>query len=228
MITTVIFDLDDTLYDEVDYCRSGLFAVAQCLWQSHPVLEVEGIFDAFWAEFNSGNRSKIFNNALKKLDISSDKKIIESLIEVYRLHQPSLSLPDDSRAVLENLSKNYTLALLTDGYLPAQQLKVAALGIERYFKSIMYTESLGREFWKPSPVGFEKLCATLESPYGKCVYVADNSKKDFIAPNSLGFWASIKIARPNRIHRFRTPAETARASHTIYRLDRLERLLERL
>jgi putative hydrolase of the HAD superfamily len=228
MISTVIFDLDDTLYDEVDYCKSGLQAVAQCLWQSHPVLEAEEIFDAFWTEFTSGNRGKIFDNALKKLGISSDKKIMESLIEVYRLHQPSLSLPDDSRAILENLSKKYILALLTDGYLPAQQLKVAALGIERYFKSIMYTESLGREFWKPSPVGFEKLCATLESPYEKCVYVADNSKKDFIAPNSLGFGASIKIARGNRIHRFRAPSKIARASHTISSLSQLERLLERL
>lgn len=228
MISTVIFDLDDTLYDEVDYCKSGLSAVAQCLWQSHHVLKVEEIFDAFWAEFNSGNRSKIFNNALKKLGISSDKKIIESLIEVYRLHQPNLSLPEDSRSALQNLSKKYTLALLTDGYLPAQQLKVSALGIEGYFKSIMYTESLGREFWKPSPVGFEKLCATLESPYERCVYVADNSKKDFIAPNSLGFGASIKIVRPNRIHRFRASTETARAAHTISSLAQLEGLLERL
>jgi FMN phosphatase YigB (HAD superfamily) len=28
MITTVVFDLDDTLYDELDYCRSGFRAVA--------------------------------------------------------------------------------------------------------------------------------------------------------------------------------------------------------
>ena len=29
MITTVIFDLDDTLYDEAEYCRSGFAAVAE-------------------------------------------------------------------------------------------------------------------------------------------------------------------------------------------------------
>jgi len=29
MITTVVFDLDDTLYDELDYCRSGFRAVAE-------------------------------------------------------------------------------------------------------------------------------------------------------------------------------------------------------
>jgi FMN phosphatase YigB (HAD superfamily) len=34
MITTVIFDLDDTLYDEIDYCKSGFMAVAEFLTSS--------------------------------------------------------------------------------------------------------------------------------------------------------------------------------------------------
>jgi len=34
MITTVIFDLDDTLYDEVEYRRSGFASVAEFLADS--------------------------------------------------------------------------------------------------------------------------------------------------------------------------------------------------
>jgi FMN phosphatase YigB (HAD superfamily) len=29
MIKTVVFDLDDTLYDELDYCKSGFMAIAE-------------------------------------------------------------------------------------------------------------------------------------------------------------------------------------------------------
>jgi len=29
MITTIVFDLDDTLYDEIDYCKSGFASVAE-------------------------------------------------------------------------------------------------------------------------------------------------------------------------------------------------------
>jgi hypothetical protein len=29
MLTTVIFDLDDTLYDEIDFCHSGFHAAAE-------------------------------------------------------------------------------------------------------------------------------------------------------------------------------------------------------
>jgi len=31
MITTVVFDLDDTLYDEIEYCKSGFAVVAEFL-----------------------------------------------------------------------------------------------------------------------------------------------------------------------------------------------------
>jgi FMN phosphatase YigB (HAD superfamily) len=33
MITTVVFDLDDTLYDEIEYCRSGFTSVAEFIVQ---------------------------------------------------------------------------------------------------------------------------------------------------------------------------------------------------
>ena len=43
MITTVVFDLDDTLYDEVEYCRSGFEAVAEFL-ANLPVRRPPGVF----------------------------------------------------------------------------------------------------------------------------------------------------------------------------------------
>lgn len=66
MITTVLFDLDDTLYDEVDFCRSGYRAVAAFL-SGVPNLtaspSAEEIFAAFWREFEKGNRDKVFDGA---------------------------------------------------------------------------------------------------------------------------------------------------------------------
>ena len=61
-----------------------------------------------------------------------------------------------------------------------------ALGIEKYFKFIVYTEQLGREGWKPSPAGLEKIMQTLKGKPENMAYIADNEKKNFIAPNKLG------------------------------------------
>jgi putative hydrolase of the HAD superfamily len=227
MITTVAFDLDDTLYDEIEYCKSGFAAVAKFLANLPDMPGAGHIFDAFWKQFAAGNRTKTFNAALEQLGARYDDKLIEKLVEVYRNHTPKIKLPQDSRVVLNQLSGKYILALLTDGFLPAQKLKVKSLGIERYLKCIIYTEELGRQFWKPSPAGFEKLMETLNAGAENIAYIADNPIKDFIAPNKLGF-STIQIIRPGRIHRESSDEASAAAKYVISQLTQLPAILERL
>jgi len=227
MITTLVFDLDDTLYDEVEYCRSGFSAVADFLASSPGRPCKDEIFDSLWEQFSSGNHTATFNAALNNLDLSYDSTAIKELIGVYRNHVPQIVLPDDSKEVLDSVSGKYKLAMLTDGFMPAQKLKVHALGIESYFQCIVYTEELGREFWKPSPVGFEKIAKELNEKPENMAYIADNEKKDFIAPNLLGF-TTIKLTRPAGIHR--TPAETAEAKpkYIIEKLGDLPEFISKL
>lgn len=224
MITTIVFDLDDTLYDEIEYCRSGFDMVGQTLADKISSTSKERFFEALWEQFTSGNHTKTFNAALEKLNVSYDDKLIKEMITVYRNHEPKLSLPDDSADILEKLSGNYTLAMLTDGFLPAQRLKVQALGIEKYFKFIVYTEELGREFWKPSPVGFEKIMESLNVEPQQMVYIADNEVKDFIAPNRLGI-RTIKLIRPAHIHMSTSPDPDAKPQYVIHSLGQLPTVL---
>lgn len=227
MIATVIFDLDDTLYDEVEYCRSAFASVAEFLANSPGSPSADRIFDCFWNQFKSGNRTKTFNAVLDELGIGYDDGLIQELVQVYRNHTPKISLPPDSRDVLRQLGAKYELALLTDGFLPAQQLKVRALGLEKYFEYIIYTEELGRECWKPSPAGFEKLIEALKVKPENIAYVADNAEKDFIAPNKLGF-LTIQIIRAARIHTDSAQEPAAAAQYVIYRIGELPALLEQL
>lgn len=223
---TVAFDLDDTLYDEVDYCRSGFAAVAEFISREREEISSDCVFDALWKQFAGGNRSRTFNAALDETGASYDDKFISELIDVYRQHKPKIKLPQESRDVLCMLLDRYTLGLITDGFLPAQRLKVQALGIEKYFECIIYTEELGREFWKPSSAGFEKLMERLNVKPETVVYVADNAKKDFIAPNKLGI-LSIQVIRPGRIHTELSDLPGAAARYVIHRLSELSPLLEK-
>ena len=224
MIKTVIFDLDDTLYDEIDYCKSGFRAVADFLVNLSKV-PAPDIFNALWNQFAAGNRKKTFNKTLNVIGIDYNNNLIQELINIYRNHVPEITLPTDSRKILNELSKKYTLTLLTDGFLPAQQLKVQALGIEKYFKCIIYTEQLGREFWKPSPVGFEKIMQICNANSENTASVADNEKKDFIAPNKLGC-KTIQLIRPARIHTSINRQSNAAAQCIIHQISELPELLE--
>ena len=227
MITMVVFDLDDTLYDEIDYCKSGFTSVADFLADRPGYPTAGRIFETLWKEFTSGNHKTTFNAALEQLGIQYDTALIDRLIEVYRNHTPNIKLPKESEDVLRKLSRRYSLALLTDGFLPAQQLKARALGIEKYFKCIIYTEQLGRKFWKPSPLGFEKILQTLNAKPQNSAFLGDNEKKDFIAPNKLGL-STIQIIRPARIHTEPAEKPNAAAQHLIHSLSVLPGLLEKL
>ncbi len=226
MITTVVFDLDDTLYDEIDYCRSGLAAVARFIVTFSTCPCADDAFACLWRHFLAGNRMRTFNAALDELGIAYDEHRIAQLVEVYRNHRPDIALPSDSRRTLDALTDRYTLALLTDGFLPAQRLKVQALGIEPRLEAIVYTEDLGRAFWKPSPAGFERLAQILATAPDRMAYVGDNEEKDFIAPNRLGM-LTIRVLRPRRLHRESSDQPDARATLETARIEDLPSLLVR-
>ena len=227
MITTVVFDLDDTLYDEIEYCETGFKTVAEFLAQLPETPSAGCIFEAFWKQFNSSNRKNTFNAALDDLGVSYDGNLIAELVNAYRNHIPTIKLTQDSQDVLSELVAKYTLALITDGYLPAQQLKVESLGIKKYFKCIVYTEQLGREFWKPSPAGFERIIQTLNTKPENMVYIGDNEKKDFIAPNRLGFF-TVQLLRPARLHTKVSPEPDGHAQYVIHEITQFPALLEGL
>jgi len=227
MITTVIFDLDDTLYNEIDYCKSGFRAVADYLHEKNQNIPAKQVCQALWAQFEQGNHSRIFNAGLDELGIEYNANFIKELVQIYRNHHPCITLPEQSKEILEQLKEKYTLALLSDGFLPAQQLKVQALDIESYFSAIVYTEQLGREFWKPSPVGYQKILDSLNIEAEQAVYVSDNPAKDFIAPNKLGM-TSIQLKNANGVHQNTPQTADASPKHIINSLNELPDLLEKL
>lgn len=227
MLNTVLFDLDDTLYDEVDYCRSGFKAVAHFLDDTLGRGQSTALFETLWRVFESGNRTTTFNEALAALELEADASLIRSLIRVYRNHKPNLRLPRDSRRILRELRSTYRLGLLTDGYLPAQKLKVRALKLQDCFEHILYTEHLGRAAWKPSPLGFERLLAEMNIPPHQAVYVGDNAAKDFLAPNRLGM-VSVQIHRPLGLHTAPPEHDRGAARYRLTGLDDLPGLLQSL
>ncbi|MBN2129103.1 MAG: HAD family hydrolase [Sedimentisphaerales bacterium] len=227
MITTVVFDLDDTLYDEIEYCRSGLLAVSQHISHLSDATASDLVFAVLWKHFTAGDRTRVFNAALDELHIPWDADLIGGLVDLYRTHVPTIALPPETRSALDELQETHALALLTDGFLPAQKLKVRALGIEDDFRAIVYTEELGRPFWKPSARGFELLLETLDVAASETAYVGDNAIKDFIAPNELGF-TTIQILRPARLHVGVSDLPHAAAGHKVHKIDQLPGLLRQL
>lgn len=196
-VQAVVFDLDDTLYLERDYVRSGFAAVAEELRRRHAA---PPDCDAWmWQEFLQGRRQGIFNALAERLGLPLSEEDIRGLVEAYRTHRPVIRAAPEAVQALAALKGRAKRGLLSDGFLPAQRLKLDAIGLADEFDAVVFTEEMGRQCWKPSPAGFERIAGELGVAHADCAYVADNPAKDFVAPNALG-WRSVQWRRAGQVH----------------------------
>ena len=165
-IDAVVFDLDDTLYAERDYVRSGFLATAP------------DKFEELWQAFLAGKPA--FDTVVPEQK--------EQALRVYREHMPDIALFPGVREMLVRIRRSgRKLGMITDGRPEGQRAKITALQLWDMFDEIIITDELGGiEFRKPNPRAFELMQQKIRIPFERMCYVGDNAKKDFIAPNHLG------------------------------------------
>lgn len=160
---------------------------------------VEGFFEIAWEEFEAGRRGDIFDRTLERLEAQPRDCSIPELVEVYRNHKPSISLAIDAKNCLDKLHGEVALALITDGPLASQQAKTEALGLDEWIGRWVFTAELGSGFGKPHPRAFEIVEDWSGYEGNACLYMADNPRKDFAGPKSLG-WKTVRIRRSRGIY----------------------------
>ena len=178
-IDAVIFDMDDTLYSEKDYVRSGYNKIAEAF------PEVPDLFEKLWSAFEAGKPA--IDCALEEAGaLTEDNKA--KAIQVYRFQMPDITLYDGVRGMLEEIRESgRKLGMITDGRPEGQRAKIEALGIGPLFHEIIITDELGGpEKRKPCEDAFALMKEKMDVPFGRMVYIGDNIRKDFIAPEKLG------------------------------------------
>ncbi len=157
----VVFDVDDTLYLERDYVRSGFDAVG--VWAAAE-LEVDGLGAAAWERFLAGRRGDVFDAVLQDLGIDPSPATIDAMVECYRSHRPRISVLSDAAALIERLHGQIALAAVTDGPLDSQRTKVEVLGVARWSELVVLTGEFGPGFGKPHPQRVRARGSTLRQP----------------------------------------------------------------
>lgn len=221
----LILDLDDTLYAERDYVRSGFDAVGR---YSARHLGHTDFGERCWHLFLDNRRERIFDDVLTELLGHADRNIISRLVDVYRNHSPQIALSDDAQRLLQRArADGAPLGLITDGHAVSQHAKLEALGLKQHLAAYVVTADLAGDRQKPHPAAFELLQQEL-GPAGHFAYIADNPAKDFLAPNALG-WLSIRIRRPEGIYsNDEAPSFNHEARGSITSLDEVNDLLRSL
>lgn len=220
----LIFDLDDTLYDERAYVLSGLRAVAD------------------WAEIRFGwpaarslnrmrrllaqhGRGKVFDLWLAAEGALPSRRLVKAAVTVYRHHDPKICLTATHRRMLQQLAKKWPLFLVTDGHKVVQTKKCLALGIAPLFSRLYITHRYGLVAAKPSIRCFDLIRRKAATDWRHMMYIGDNPAKDFVALNEVGA-ITIRVLTGQHAHDLADKGYDA--AHRIRRLADLPRLLDRL
>jgi HAD superfamily hydrolase (TIGR01549 family) len=169
----VIFDLDDTLYSEKEYVKSGYKAVSDYLGG--------GYEEKLWSFFEAGKPA--IDELLKELGRENEKA---ATLDVYRSHKPDIHLyPGVVEMIAYLKTQNIKVGIITDGRPEGQHNKLDALGL--VVDDVIITDELGGvQFRKPCDIAFRIMATRWRLNPADIVYVGDNPAKDFQAPQQLG------------------------------------------
>jgi len=187
MIKAVIFDLDDTLYQETDYVKSGFCAVAKEFGDS-------AVAERLFKLFSDDNK-----NVYQRAGFSEEE--CQRCIDIYRNHYPDIHLNKEDKSLLQKLKADgYKLGIITDGTPERQKRKIDALGLCGIMDNIIITDGLGGiEFRKPNPRSFELMRDFFGVRFDEMMYVGDNPEKDFYI-GSVYPITTVRIANHNSIY----------------------------
>jgi|LFRM01.1.fsa_nt_gb putative hydrolase of the HAD superfamily len=186
-IKAVIFDLDNTLYNEKEYIDNALLNVAHTFCNIKG-LNIKEVVYYLKNDLIINGTEEIFQRLLAKYNMNEDKSIIKKLITVYRNCNVSLNLYYDVIETLELIkSKGLKLGIVSNGFSYTQRNKINLLNIGSYFNTIIISgEWLPKDLWKPNKAPFELCFNNLGVKPQECLYVGDSYDKDIVGAYNAG------------------------------------------
>jgi putative hydrolase of the HAD superfamily len=210
MVRAVFFDLDDTLCGYWDACKVGLLRT----FTLHPVAgmspaETLSVWARVFRDFSSGlkssgwyarylisgepTRTEQMRLTLEAIP-GADPAMASLWSSTYaRERDAALRLFPESIEVLEALSAQYPLGLMTNGPADIQRQEIATLGIERFFHVILIEGEMG--VGKPAPEVF----ARAESAAPSELLFVGNSYAHDIRPALERGWRAAWVRRPSDV-----------------------------
>ncbi len=188
-IKAIVFDLDDTLYPQISYKRSGFAFVSQWV-ETNQDRECSVVLSHLEEILNNHGPSYpyMFDRLVERLHLGCE--IIDDLVGVFIQHIPQISCYDGVMPMLERLRKSYRLGILTDGRYSVQKKKIHALGLEEKVDEILCSGGLGLE--KPACELFQWFESKFDLNGLHMMYVGDNPEKDFYGANQRN-WTTVRV-----------------------------------
>jgi len=190
VIRAVLFDLDDTLYDQRAWLAGAWQAVAAAA-TAFGVAPAELAAALAQIAAEGSDRGRIIDRALERVGWAGVP--VEPLVQAFRSHAPEhLPAYPGVPAALARLRARCPIGLVTDGDPGIQRAKLRALGLCDAFDAVVLSDELGRQYRKPHPAPFRAALSALGVAPEEAVFVGDRPDKDMAGAAAAGM-ACIRV-----------------------------------
>lgn len=196
-IRAVIFDLDDTLYLQRQYIKSGYRHVSEMLTDDSS--KRAELYRFMWDRFQESGEGLQFDDILETYPEICNGHTTDDITKAYLDHLPNINLMPRMGSLLHKLADSSVhLGVISDGSPEAGRRKLEALGLADQIDIVVFTEEWGKKYRKPHERAFRHVTSELALKPEELAYVADDPNKDFRAPNALG-WKTVRLRLPYQI-----------------------------
>ncbi|WAA13156.1 HAD family hydrolase [Fervidibacillus halotolerans] len=210
---TILFDVDDTLYDQLQPFQQAFHSVFPNLTD----IPIEKLYVSSRRHgeqlFNKSERGEIslldlhihrITAAFRDFNIEIEDEKAVQFQKVYEKAQKQITIFPEIARLFDLLKENKKqMGILTNGPYQHQLMKVHRLGLTKWIpmENIFVSEAIGSA--KPDPQSFQIVEQKMQIDKEKTVYIGDSFENDMIGAKRVG-WSAIWLN-----HRMRKLRETS-------------------
>ncbi|SFZ89283.1 putative hydrolase of the HAD superfamily [Flaviramulus basaltis] len=194
-ITDVFFDLDHTLWDfdkNSALTFEKIFEINNINISTNDFLaHYMPINLNYWKLFREEKIEKEalrfgrLNDAFLAVNLKVEENLIYKLSDDYIMHLSSFNhLFENTFEILDYLSLNYNLHIITNGFDEVQKKKLNNSNINKYFKTVTNSEMVGVK--KPNPKIFNFALEFANTKVEQSIMIGDSYEADILGAKNIG------------------------------------------
>lgn len=211
LITTIIFDVDDTIYDQqqpFEKAISKIFPHVSSTDFNNLYIRFRFHSDESFSKSTSGEwsmkqmRTYRINEALKDLNYPAITELQGTIFQIaYKEELNQISVHKEVIKVLDFLKeKNISMGVITNGPSRHQQNKIQQLALEKWIPREHILVSGDTDFHKPQIELFDLATKQINLIPANTLYVGDSFENDMIGATNAG-WQGLWFNHRSRMNR---------------------------